>query len=194
MSDTVLRRLPHTSETGLRSLLMSLGVLLLLGSLHLVIVRLTAADSSTDLQWVTINLPSLPPIALHKAVIVDTESGEFLCAIGGDSPDAHCYRVGPSGVPYSNADEPAFSLPRDLRFHAATVVDDRIYILGGYSKSTDTTRDEVYCVQYDGRSGWTQTLVGQLPKKIFQHASVTIGSRIYAFSGTAPGKCGPVGS
>jgi len=165
----------------LLSVIFPLGILL---NSALSNVELSTVSHLAGPRWNGVNLPSLSALADHKAVIVETECGETLCIIGGHSRQVYCYPLGAIGVPDGAMGGPAYSLEEALSYHAATVVGNRTYVLGGDAEKDDHLRRKVYCVQRDTESGrWIVNTDGIMPRKVMQHAAVTVDNRIYIIGG-----------
>lgn len=156
--------------------------------LHATSVLPATADvnSSPGPKWVPVILPQLSPLARHKAVIVETTSGEFLCVIAGSTPvasstqEVYCYQLGISGEPTGVLKQ--YSLGKTLRYHAATVAGSQVYVLGG-REINDAISDRIYCLEYGPDGDWHSHNVGIMPRPTMQLAAVTVGDRVYAIGG-----------
>lgn len=138
-------------------------------------------SSSSGPRWVTASLTSLPSLACHKAVVVERGAAETLCAIGGDSRDAYCYPLDALGTPANAGGGLAYSLAEPLSYHATVVISNYTYVLGGYIRSSNSQRGDVYCIPPDVQGDIAPTNV--MPQPIDQHAAVAVGNRVYVIGG-----------
>lgn len=100
-------------------------------------------------------------------------------AIGGDTPD------GVSGVvevydPDTDSWTRRASKPRPVRNIAAAVLDERIFVPGGYDATDQASAVvEIYDPQTDT---WDE--VSALPKPLFAYAIAAVGGKLYLFGGS----------
>ncbi|RWS28739.1 kelch domain-containing protein 3-like protein [Leptotrombidium deliense] len=77
-------------------------------------------------------------------------------------------------------------IPEGRRSHSAFVLNDKLYIFGGYNGDIKQHYNDLYCFN-PAKNSWSRSNIkGQLPCPRRRHCCCLIDNRIYIFGGTSP--------